>query len=134
MLARSAALWPSEGPEDDEDIDWSVALSTYDFLGLEEAKHATARVRIPYRVLNHLPEVLEAMEEFAEWCDMLREFDNTVKPVAVVTTNIVEVRPLEDRPRRLFMQGDVATIDDAESGPVLDGILDGLLSLSDVAA
>ena len=130
MLARPAALWPSEGPEDDEDIDWSVALSTYDFLGLEEAKHATARVRIPYRVLNHLPEVLEEMEQFAAWCDMVREFDRAVDVAAGVTTDIKELQPLDDRPRRLFVEDDVA-IDEAEE---LDGILDGLRGLHIIAA
>ena len=129
MLARPAALWPSEGPEDDEDIDWSVALSTYDFLGLEEAKHATARVRIPYRVLNHLPEVLEEMEQFAAWCDMVREFDRAVDVAAGVTTDIKELQPLDDRPRRLFVESDVATIDETEA---LDGILDDLHGLHNI--
>ena len=130
-MARLAALWPTEGPEDDEDTDWSVALSTYDFLGLEEAKHATTHVRIPYRVLNHLPEVLEEMEQFAMWWDMLREGDNVVDPAAVVATNIVEVHPLEDRPCRLF---NVTAVEELELGPGLDSILEGLLGLSEVAA
>ena len=134
MLARLATLWPTDGPEDSEDTDWSVALSTYDFLGLEEAKHASTRVRIPYRVLDHLPEVLEEMEQFAIWWDMLREDDYVVNPATAVATNIIEIRPLEDRPRRLFMEDDVAAALEVESDLLLDGVLEGLRGLDDVVA
>lgn len=127
-MARLAALWPTEGPEDYEDTDWTVALSTYDFLGLEEGKHATARVRIPYKVLDHLPEVLEETEEFAEWWNMLREGDQVANPAAVVAIDILEIRPLEDRPRRLFKEGGV----EVESGSVLDGILEDLRGLNEL--
>ena len=74
------------------------------------------------------------MEQFAVWCDVVRESTHVVDPAAVVSTNIVEVRPLEDRPRRLFVEGGVAAIDEGESSPVLDGILGGLRGLGEVVA
>ena len=66
-------------------------------------------------MLNHHPEILEEMEQFVVWCDVVRESTHVVDPAAVVSTNIVEVRPLEDRPRRLFVEGGVAAIDEGDS-------------------
>lgn len=91
-------------------------------------------MRIPYKVLNHLPEVLEETEDFAVWWDMLREVDQVVSPAAVVVIDIVEIRSesLEDRPRRLFKESGVATDSEPESGSILDGILEGLRGLNEV--
>lgn len=47
-------------------------------------------------------------------------------PVVLVTANIQEIRPLEDRPRRLFVENAVHTAGDVGS---LDGFLDGILNL-----
>lgn len=51
-------------------------------------------------------------------------------PVSIVTVNIDEIRPLEDRPRRLFVEGAVGTASNAESG-LLDEILPDLQGFSE---
>ena len=132
MAAITAAHFPPPPPDYEvDDYDWTVALSTYDFLGIEENKHATARARIAWRDINHLQEVKEEMEAFAMWSDECRKRESAkVLTVAVVQT-IQEDDLLRDRPRRLFEEAAVET-SAAESG-YLDGVLEGVQGLGNMA-
>lgn len=51
-------------------------------------------------------------------------------PVSIITVNINEIRPLEDWPRRLFVEGALGTASNAESG-LLDEILPELQGFSE---
>lgn len=66
------------------------------------------------------------MEECAE--DREKHLKNKGTPIALAAFYIQEIRPLEDRPRRLFVEGTVDTARDAESS-LCDGILDEVLGL-----
>ena len=76
---------------------------------------------------NQLAIILAEMKKFAE--DWARWQERRRSPTASIAMNIKEIRPLEDRPRRLFMEGTVETAGYKEPS-LLDGILDGIVGLN----
>ena len=129
IIAAHAAPQPPDYEADD--YDWTIALSTYDFLGIEANKHATARVRIPWKDVDHLQEVKEEMEAFAIWSDECRRRVLAKVPTVAVSQTIQEDDLLRDRPRRLFKEAAVE-ISAPESG-CLDGVLEGVQGLGNMA-
>ncbi|KAH9932432.1 uncharacterized protein B0H18DRAFT_1102251 [Fomitopsis serialis] len=131
-----ASLPISSTQHSDDDDDWSVALGTYDFLGIESAKHATTRVRIPLTYLDHFAEWRSETEEFAEMWDLLRETEPVVN--SPIASTLVEYPHAEDGPGLLLAAG---TSDEEGRGcmpdavllpEVLDEIIPGLRSVGEM--
>lgn len=76
---------------------------------------------------DQLAIVLAEMKKFAE--DWARWQERRHAPTTSIAINIQEIHPLEDRPRRLFMEGAVDTTGYKEPS-LLDGILDGIFWLN----
>lgn len=131
MAAITAARFPPPPPDyEADDYDWTVALSTYDFLEIEANKHATARVRIPWKVVDHLREVKEEQEAFAAWCDQRRQRELARAPETAVAQDIEEVYLLDYLPRQLFEEA--ATAAAAKESGSLDGVLAGVQGLGNM--
>ena len=75
---------------------------------------------------NQLPIVLAEMKKFAE--DWARLQGQRRAPIAFNAVNIEEIRPLEDCPRRLFVEATVKMAGHKELS-LPDGILDGIFGL-----
>ena len=131
MAAITAARFPPPPPDYEADsYDWTVALSTYDFLEIEENKHATARVRIPWKVVDHVREVKEEQEAFAAFWDECRKRELATAPETAVAQDIKEVDLLDYLPRQLFEEATTTTA--AKEMGSLDGVLEGVWGLNDM--
>ncbi|KAI0727386.1 hypothetical protein C8Q72DRAFT_924102 [Fomitopsis betulina] len=75
---------------------------------------------------DQLPSILAGMDRFSEDWERLHKYKGN--SVTFTASDIQEICLLEDRPRRLFVEGTVDTAGD-EGSSLLDGILDEILGL-----